>query len=670
MPDYLFEVSWEVCNKIGGIHTVLATKSLHLAEELKHHHIHIGPDVWRNTERNPEFTEDFSLYKAWRQAAEKEGLRVRVGHWNVPGSPIAFLVDYTHLIGRKDEILTGLWNRFGVDSLNANWDYVESALFGYAAGEVIESFAKYRISSGKKVVAQFHEWMTGAGLLYLKASDIPVATVFTTHATVIGRCVSSNNLPLYDKIKELNGDQLAHEYGVTSRHSLEKASAKNADIFTTVSDLTAIECQQFLGRKVDIVTPNGFEESIAPSESEFPQARRNARAKLLEVASLMSGKQFDDSTVLVFTSGRYEFANKGMDVVMDALGKLKELKSDRPVAAFIMVPSGNFGPDKMLQEKMQNPEIEYTTAISHHLMDDYDIISRRMRELNLDNGPDTNINVFFFPCYLNGNDGIFNMTYYQLLAGMDLSIFPSYYEPWGYTPLESLAFMVPTVTTTTAGFGLWVNDHYPADKPKDGICIVKRTDSNYDQVVKDVTARIVEIASFDDKQAAACRRNAGEISKIALWQNNIVYYKEAYAMAMDKVVAKYGDNLKFKEELDNYYNKMITNTPSWSRIIVNRQLPERLKPLEELAKNLWWCWNQEAIDLFASIDSQLWKASKGNPLDLLDRIKLSKYKDQVSELIQKDEYLVFPNERKNEILAFLENAKDVSFSRPKTSLPR
>ena len=632
MPDYLFEVSWEVCNKIGGIHTVLATKSLHLAGELKKHHIHIGPDVWRNTERNPEFTEDPSLYKSWRRAAEEEGLRVRVGHWNVPGNPVAFLVDFTHLIARKNDIFTELWTRYGVDSLTGDWDYVESALFGYAAGEVIQSFTKFRIAPGKKVVAQFHEWMTGAGLLYLKSSGIPVGTVFTTHATVVGRCLSSNNLPLYDELGKTDADKLAVEYGVAARHTLEKASAAQADVFTTVSDLTAVECKQFLGREVDIVTPNGFEESIAPTVDKMPEVRAAARRKLLEVAALMSGKQYDDSTLLLSTGGRYEYANKGLDVVVDALGRLNaEGIKGRKAAAFILVPSGNNGPDKTLLEKMQNPELSYTTAVSHYLMDDYDIISRRMRELHLDNGKDACVDVFFIPSYLNGNDGIFNMSYYDLLAGMDLTIFPSYYEPWGYTPLESLAFMVPTVTTTTAGFGLWVNDHYPADKPKDGICVVKRTDNNYDEVVTDVCSRILEIASLNKKQQAAYRDNAREISKIALWKNNITYYKEAYSLAIDKVVAKYGKTPVFREETANSYTKMATNTPSWTRMIITRQLPERLRPLEELAKNLWWCWNQEAIELFASIDSKLWKESKGSPLELLDRIKLSKYKELCSD---------------------------------------
>ena len=272
-------------------------------------------------------------------------------------------MDYTHLIARKNDILTGLWNKFGVDSLTGDWDYVESALFGYAAGEVIQSFAKYRIATGRKVVAQFHEWMTGAGLLYLKAAQMPIGTVFTTHATVIGRCISSNNLPIYDELEKLDAEKLAVEYGAKARHSLEKAAAQQADVFTTVSDLTAVECRQFLGRQVDIVTPNGFEETIAPSPEDMPAARAAARAKLLEVAHLMSGKDYDDSTMLVSTGGRYEYANKGLDVVIDALGKLSKICiKGRQVAAFIMVPSGNHGPDKALLEKMQNPGMDYTTS--------------------------------------------------------------------------------------------------------------------------------------------------------------------------------------------------------------------------------------------------------------------------------------------------------------------
>ena len=225
-PDYLFEVSWEVCNKVGGIYTVLATKSLYLKAELKRHHILVGPDVWMNTESNPDFIEDPLLYRDWKAQAATEGLRIRVGRWNVQGQPTAILVDFKQFLTDQNNILTEYWKKFGVDSLTGNWDYKESALFGYAAGKVIESFYRYNLSPADKVVAQFHEWMTGAGLLYIKGTQLPIATVFTTHATVVGRCLAGNNLPLYDSMSLYDGDSKARDFNVLARHSLEKKSAQ------------------------------------------------------------------------------------------------------------------------------------------------------------------------------------------------------------------------------------------------------------------------------------------------------------------------------------------------------------------------------------------------------------------------------------------------------------
>ena len=319
-PDYLFEVSWEVCNKVGGIYTVLATKSLYLKTELKRHHILVGPDVWMDTESNPDFIEDPLLYRDWKAQAAAEGLRLRVGRWNIQGQPTAILVDFKQFLTNQNNILTEYWKRFGVDSLTGNWDYKESALFGYAAGKVIESFYRYNLSPADKVVAQFHEWMTGAGLLYIKGTQLPIATVFTTHATVVGRCLAGNNLPLYDSMSLYDGDSKARDFNVLARHSLEKKSAQNADIFTTVSEITASECKQFLQRDVDIITPNGFENDFTPAtDEEYMQLRSAARAKLVEVATAMSGETVPDNSIFVGIGGRYEWRNKGIDVFIDAL---------------------------------------------------------------------------------------------------------------------------------------------------------------------------------------------------------------------------------------------------------------------------------------------------------------------------------------------------------------
>ena len=625
MPDYLFETSWEVCNKVGGIHTVVATKALYLGNSFKkNHHIHIGPDVWRDVDQNPEFSEDPTLFRSWRSAAAMEGLRLRIGHWNVPGSPVAILVDFTAFINRKDEILTDFWKRFGVDSLSGGWSYVEAALFGYAAGRVIESFVRYYVKPHEKVVAQFHEWMTGAGLLYVKMSSLPIGTIFTTHATVVGRCVAGKNIPLYDGLESLDADRLSHDYGVVAMHSLEKAAAVASDVLTTVSEITARECRRFLGRDCDVITPNGFEDSIIPSGEAYEAARKTARTRLVEVASAMAGENFAADSLLVAIGGRYEYSNKGIDVFIDALERLQKRGGlERNVLAFIMVPSGNNGPDKELLAKLEGNAATYTTQTSHYLMDDYDVVMRRLRETNLNNSVSSKVKVFFIPTYLNGNDGIFNLRYYDLLVGLDLTLFPSYYEPWGYTPLESLAFSVPTATTSLAGFGLWVREH--CEEPHPGITVIERNDANYDYVVEEVAARMREFAGFDGQTAAACRENAKKVSEIALWRNNIVYYKEAYTVAIAKVRASRTDFIDIPDDPHNYAN-FSAGHPAWASVFVSRELPDRLKHLDALAKNLWWCWNQPAIDLFRDIDPNLWKSTGGNPLLFLDKIPLKRYR--------------------------------------------
>ena len=625
-PDYLFEVSWEVCNKVGGIYTVIATKSLYLKGEYRSHHIMVGPDVWMDTESNPDFIEDPSLYRAWRTHALTEGLRVRIGRWNVPGRPVAILVDFKQFLTRQNEILTDFWKKFGVDSLTGNWDYRESALFGYAAGRVIESFYRFNLDSSDKVVAQFHEWMTGTGLLYLKSVNVPIATVFTTHATVIGRCIAGNYLPLYDGLLGYDADEKARNFNVVARHSLEKKAAQNSHVFTTVSDITAQECRQFLGRQVDVVTPNGFEPSFTPAtDEEFEQARDKARRKLVQVASAMSGEEVPENAVLVGIGGRYEWKNKGIDVFIDALDKLNHTEfKGKCVHAFIMIPSGHNGPDKQLVAKLAGNESDYVTRSSHYLMNpEYDSVTRRLDELNLNNASGDKVKVYFIPSYLNGNDGVFNMSYYDLLAGLDLTLFPSYYEPWGYTPLESLAFRVPTLTTTLAGFGLWVRSHYTRKHP--GITVLDRSDSNYFEVVEGVAERVKEIASLRKDTRKKYMQNAKEVSDIALWENNIVYYKEAYSKALEKVISEKGAFPEMRDEKSMQYKKIDVNQPSWNSVFVSRHLPDSLKDLETLSRNLWWCWNESAKNLFKSIDPEAWSASGENPIAMLDKVSLRKY---------------------------------------------
>ena len=629
-PDYLFEVSWEVCNKVGGIYTVIATKALHLQSELGRHHILVGPDVWMHRASNPDFIEDPLLYRSWKLQAEKEGLRLRIGKWNIPGKPLAILVDFKPLLTQCDDILGKFWTEFGVDSITGNWDYKESAMFGYTAGKVIESFCTFNLQGSEKVVAQFHEWQTGAGVLEIKRSKLPIATVFTTHATMMGRCLAGNNLPLYDEMKGYDPDEMARRFGVVAIHSLESRSARNADVFTTVSDITARECEHFLGRKVDIVTPNGFENSFTPADDkEYEKLHDAARERLVQVAAAMGGEPVPENAIFIGIGGRYEYRNKGIDVFIDALDKLNRSGYDgRPVQAFIFIPSGHNGPDKAVAAKLDNGLVEgYSTQVSHYLQNpDYDIITRRLREIGLVNTLGDKVKVFFVPSYLNGNDGIFNMKYYDILCGLDLALFPSYYEPWGYTPLEALAFRIPTLTTTLAGFGMWVRGHFGKDHP--GITVLDRDDSNYFEVVDGVVERIREIASLNKETRLVYRENAREVAQIALWDNQIVYYQKAYSEALGKVEGNRSSYITKDKTME--YTKTDIINPSWRSILVTRHLPEKLSRLEKLSKNLWWCWNESAKELFKSIDPEVWHESGHNPLVVLDTVSIKRFQ-QLSE---------------------------------------
>ena len=661
-PDYLFEVSWEVCNKVGGIYTVIATKALHLQSQLGRRHIFIGPDVWMHRTGNPDFLEDEHLYRSWRKQARSEGLVFRVGRWNIPGSPVAILVDYKQHLPQADDILGELWRDYGVDSLSGNWDYKESAVFGYLAGRVVESFYHYNLKGGEKVVAQFHEWQTGAGVLYLKKSDVPVATAFTTHATMMGRCLAGNNLPLYNNLSQYNGDEMARRFNVMAIYSLEKKSAQNADVFTTVSDITAKECAQFLERPVDVVTPNGFENSFTPaSDEEYVRLHDAARDRLAKVASAMCAEEVPSNSVFIGIGGRYEFRNKGIDVYIDALSKLnKSGYEGRSIQAFIMIPSGHHGPDKELVAKLSgegNPS--YQTQVSHYLMNaEYDMVTNYLRERGLTNAIGDKVKVYFIPSYLNGDDGVFNMPYYDILCGLDLAMFPSYYEPWGYTPLEALAFRIPTLTTTLAGFGLWVRSHYKGKHP--GITVLDRDDNNYDEVVEGVEKRVEEIAALELPERGKYRENAREVAQIALWDNQIKYYQEAYSIALDKIKAQL-DSYKSQKKTMQYFKADVTS-PNWRSILVTRHLPEKLSRLEKLSKNLWWCWNESAKDLFRSIDPEVWHQSGHNPLVVLDTVSIKRFQ-QLSEdedflarmksvLDEFDTYMAAKAQRKDPSIAY------------------
>lgn len=548
-PDYIFESSWEVCNKVGGIYTVLSTRAKTLQDVMPDHIIFIGPDCWGD-KPSPYFEEDDALFPDWKNAAGEEGLAVKTGRWAIPGNPIAILVDFIPFYQQKNTIYARLWELFRVDSLHAYGDYDEASMFSYAAARVVESFYTYYINgTGKRVIYHGNEWMTGLGLLYLRHKMPQVATVFTTHATSIGRSIAGNNKPLYDYLFAYNGDQMAGELNMQSKHSIEKQTAWNVDCFTTVSDITANECRELLDRPVDVVLPNGFDNSFVPKGAAFTAKRKAARKCLLNVANALLGEQLGDDTLIVSTSGRYEFRNKGVDVYIEAMNRLlRDHDLHRNIVAFIEVPGWVGEPRQDLVARLRSGKSFDTPLevpmITHWLNNmTHDNVLGMLKYLDMQNRKEDKVKLIFLPCYLTGDDGVLNMKYYDLVLGNDLCVYPSYYEPWGYTPLESVAFKVPCITTDLAGFGLWANSvigHY--GEITDGVKVIHRTDYNYSEVADVIKDTIADYSNMTDAQVKRARSNADKLSKQALWSHFIEYYYQAYDIALRQAEARTGKN--------------------------------------------------------------------------------------------------------------------------------
>lgn len=628
--DYIFETSWEVCNKVGGIYTVLSTKAATVVNLFHDKYICIGPDL--SKENSNDFTEDPSLFRNWKEVARQEGIKIRIGRWNICGSPIVILVDFTPYFEKKNDILTSFWLNYRLDSISGQWDYIEPALFGYAAGRVIESFYDFHCSSMDKIVAHFHEWMTGTGILHLKHVAPQIATVFTTHATVLGRCIAGNGLPLYGNTAQYAPTDTATRFGVQSKFSLESLSAQHADAYTTVSEITDRECAAFFCKPADVITINGFEQGFVPEGEKFTRKRDIARQKLLHVASSLMQQNISDDALLVVNSGRYEFKNKGIDVFLHSLRLLADQNPHREVVAFITVPAGNSGKRNDLAQRMEQPlgqEPILNDFATHVLHDAYnDPIIRKLNELHITNAPEERVKVVFVPVYLDGNDGIFNLSYYDLLIGFDLSVFPSYYEPWGYTPLESIAFGVPTITTSLAGFGLWIRNHFTEQK---SVTVIERTDDNDDEVALNIAKAIDFYAGCTAEAKQQINDVALQMAQQALWSNLYAHYLKAYETALEQSALRYAQYQHKTSNICHIVEQNASGAPEWHHVSIKSQLPKSLEMLEKLSENVWWSWNYDARSLFEEIAGPtLWKACNENPIHLLQMLPMERLQNFAS----------------------------------------
>ena len=621
-PEYLFETSWEVCNMVGGIYTVLSTKSNVMRELLGDHYITVGPDVVKEAHETLYFVEDNELFPEWRERALAQGLKFRIGRWKIESSPIAILVDYTPLYQTKNEILGHLWEQYELDSIRGQWDYIEPVLFGYAAGQVIENFCNFNLPQASNIVAHFHEWMTGSGVLYLKEHCPQIATY-------VGRAISGNGLPLYDNLKTYLPSVMAMQFNVVSQQSMEQKAAKNADAFTTVSDITAQECEQFLYRKPDVVTKNGIDHTFRQDEAAFEEKRKATRAQILKIAETLCGETIDPNCLMVLNSGRYEFKNKGIDLFIEALRRLNEDKNlKRTVVAVIAVPGNIAGPSKDLQHRLDgtNAIMGHTDfPATHHIFEyENDAILNTLRESGLQNDANDKVKVMFVPAYLNGSDGIFNLTYSEFLAAFDFSVFPSYYEPWGYTPLESVALGIPTLTSDVSGFGKFVQQECVGNE---AVTVVPRQVGDNDKVIDEIVSALRRFLSLTEKGSEQIAESALKVANKLLWKDLIVSYQKAWDVALEKSGGRHYmmEPVPYAELLHEVvYQK--NDAPSWKKVLVKPVYSVEMKKLEELSRNIWWCWNVDAIELFESIDAEAWKATEQNPVALMGGLSVEQIK--------------------------------------------
>jgi len=589
LADYMFEVSFEICNKVGGIYTVITSKAEQMQLHYKNYYV-IGPYYEQHAKM--EFTEEkpSDIFKLAFDELQKENIRCHYGTWDdVKGKPKVILIEFLGIVDQKNYLKGMFWNDYQIDSLRGNWDFEEPMLWSYCVGKLIHKLYDTSLH-GKKIVAQFHEWLSAFGLLYLKKNCKVVGTVFTTHATVLGRSLSANGIDLYNSLNDIDVMHEAYRFDVESKHLTEKAAALNADVFTTVSEITGIEAEKFLSRKPDVLLYNGLDIEKFPGFEDISIKHRISRDRIREFLTYyyFPYYTFDvDKNLIFFTIGRYEYHNKGYDLLIKALGKLNDLLKHDPssvhsVTVFFWIPMEQHGLKiEVLENKNYYMHIKnYVQANGTEILTRliYDVISRKehveqgmmtdtfIQDLRKDllaferkgnpslsthnvdeqnnqvmaafkqngllNRKEDMVKVIVEPVYLDGNDGFIDLTYYDAIIGCHLGLFPSYYEPWGYTPLESVALGVPALTTDLSGFGLFIKNHAVQ---KEGIYLLERLNKPEDVVVNDFANIMHKFTKFTQQQRVECKLNAKNFSALADWKIFVEYYINAHNLAIEKI---------------------------------------------------------------------------------------------------------------------------------------
>ncbi len=589
--DMLFEVSWEVCNKVGGIYTVVKSKTELMTERYRDYCL-VGPYFRDKAVIEIQEEPAPQAYSGAIERLHRGGISCIFGKWIAKGSPKVLLVDFSGVLPKKNEIKKWLWENYQIDTLFCGWDYEEPMVWAYSVARLLEEIAAD--SPGKKVVAHFHEWLAGIALLHTAKTAPQIKTVFTTHATMLGRSIAGNGQDLYSILDSMEPDAKARELGVVDKFTTERACAQECHVFTTVSEITAIEAETILGRKAQVLLLNGLDIQKFPNFEECSLKHAQYRDEIRDFLSYYFLPYYHidmEQTLQMFIVGRYEFRNKGIDIFIKALGRLnarlRSENADKAVIVFFWIPSEASGIRSRLVDSSEEHEQvrgfvdrnlpairrrlinsiitdrelregdlydedfkqearrlyirfqkEGRPPLSTHYLpsEDSDAIQKGFREAGLLNRAEDPVKVIHYPVYLDGNDQLLNLKYYEALQGCHFGVFPSYYEPYGYTPLESAALGVPSLTTDLAGFGRFIKTKINAQEGnhRGGIFILDRHNRDEESVINDFTDILHSFAKLHRKDRVLQKMLAKELAEHADWKILINNYVRAHNMALEK----------------------------------------------------------------------------------------------------------------------------------------
>ncbi len=589
----LFETAWEVCNQVGGIYTVIRTKVPSMVEKWGENYFLLGPYFQNKAASEFEPIADWNDSPAGKAAKKLKdsGVDVHYGYWLVTGKPRVILFDFNSLRSRLELIKFRLWEEHRISTLNSE-DLVNQVIL---FGECLREYLKiYCTDNHKKqeISTQFHEWMASSSLPDLMKSETPLASTFTTHATMLGRYLAQNVDGFYSKLPFFDWEQEARNYGIEAQAGIERQAALNAHVLTTVSDVTARECEVFLGRKPDLVTPNGLNVQRFQADHEFHNLHVKYKERIHEfvMGHFFQSYSFDlDKCLYFFTSGRFEFSNKGYDLTLEAMARLNwkmvQAGMDTTVVLFIVTkqPYHSINPD-VLQSRAVLEEIHQTcTAIEkqvgerlflsaasggdmrlpdlNQFVDEYwrlrlrrtiqtwktsrkpdfvthDLINRDAivdycEKAGLTNNEQDRVKIVYHPDFVTYTNPLFGLDYGQFVRGCHLGVFPSYYEPWGYTPLECVVRGVPTVTSDLSGFGDYIMQ-IMRDYENRGIYVINRKSQNFSEAAEQMANILFRFVKLTRRERISQRNRVENIAEVFDWMSLRSYYDTAHDLALKR----------------------------------------------------------------------------------------------------------------------------------------